>query len=460
MTGIDSVAAALLASRLDSLLTGTVTSRAGGAATAQVGTPGAGASSPPATGGTPAAPPASAQTALSDVALVLDAISRAGGVATPVIAGRAPLLADPSVLLSVAAAAPPDGQRASDPAAIAAASSAASSTASSTASPASDVAATRAAAAAPPVAALRAALAQAVSESGLFYESHLAQWLSGQRPLAALMREPQARLTTVPVQPAPDAAQHDAPDVLDELLAQRLPLPAAAPRSTTQPGAPAPGGAVPHELVQNAQLAARPGTASGTAALTGPLGDHPDTRWTPARAELAAASADPQAQAAARVHPAAVPIVRQQLDALATDQFRWAGEAWPGARLDWTIEPDDPGGHASRSGDDTGDGIAWRTRLTLTLPSLGTVDAELVLNGKQLVARLRANSAGADRLTRNEAALRQRFEGSGLRLGGLSIRAVGDEPDGFDPLVAQAAAAAYARSAAGGTPGTDDEAPR
>ncbi|RQR30428.1 MULTISPECIES: flagellar hook-length control protein FliK [unclassified Burkholderia] len=455
MTGIDSVAAALLASRLDSLLTGTVPASAGGGATAQVGTPGAGASAPSSAGAPPAAPPASAQTALSDVALVLDAISRTGGVATPVIAGRTPLLADPSVLLS-AAAVPPDGRPAAGPAASAAASSAAS----PAASPASDVAAARAAADAPPVAALRAALAQAVSESGLFYESHLAQWLAGQRPLAALMREPQARLTTAPVQPAPDAAQHDAPDLLDELLAQRLPLPAAAPRPAAQPGAPVPGGAAPHELAPSAQAAARQGTAPGTAGMADPLGGHPDTRWTSARAELAAASADPQAQASAPVHPAAVPIVRQQLDALATDQFRWTGEAWPGARLDWTIEPDDPGGPGSRGGGDAGDGIAWRTRLTLTLPSLGTVDAELVLNGKQLVARLRANSAGADRLTRNEAALRQRFEGSGLQLGGLSIRAVGDEPDGFDPLVAQAAAAAYARSAAGGTPGADDEAPR
>ncbi|MFP3500840.1 flagellar hook-length control protein FliK [Burkholderia sp. SIMBA_062] len=451
MTGIDSVAAALLASRLDSLLSGTVSPSAGGGAAAQVGTPGAGASSAAPAGGSPVAPPASAQTALSDVALVLDAISRSGGVATPVIAGRTPLLADPSVLLSVAAM-PPLGQPAAGPAAPVAASSAAL--------PASDVGAARAASDAPPVAALRAALAQAVSESGLFYESHLAQWLAGQRPLAALLREPQARLTAAPVPPAADAAQQDAPDVLDELLAQRLPLPAAA-RTAVQPGAPAPGGAAPHAAAQNAPAAVRPGMASSTAGTTDPLGDHPDARWTPARAELAAASADPQAQAsAAPVHPAAVPIVRQQLDALATDQFRWAGEAWPGARLDWTIEPDDPGGHASRGGDDAGDGIAWRTRLTLTLPSLGTVDAELVLNGAQLVARLRANSAGADRLTRNEAALRQRFEGSGLRLGGLSIRAVGDEPDGFDPLVAQAAAAAYARSAPGGTPGADDETPR
>jgi hypothetical protein len=459
MTGIDSVAAAVLASRLDSLLTGSVTAPAGGGATAQVGTPGAGASSPSSTGAAPAAPPASAQTALSEVALVLDAISRSGGAATPAIAGRAPLLADPTVLLSSAAPVAPDAAHPSAPAA----SSAASSAAASAGSPAADVAAARALAAAPPVAALRAALAQAVSESGLFYESHLAQWLAGQRPLDALLREPQARLATVPVQAAPDAAQHATPDELDELLAQRLPLPAAAARAAVPPGATATAGAAAHQLAQtlpNVQAASRPGAAAGAAEMSDPLGDHPGAHWTPARAELAAASADPQAQASAPVHPAAVPLVRQQLDALATDQFRWAGEAWPGARLDWTIEPDDPGGHASRSGDDTGDGIAWRTRLTLTLPSLGTVDAELVLNGKQLVARLRANSAGADRLTRNEAALRQRFEGSGLQLGGLSIRAVGDEPDGFDPLVAQAAAAAYARSAAGGTPHPDDEVPR
>lgn len=58
MTGIDSVAAALLASRLDSLLTGTVSAPAGGGATSQVGTQGAGASSTPSAGSPPAAPPA------------------------------------------------------------------------------------------------------------------------------------------------------------------------------------------------------------------------------------------------------------------------------------------------------------------------------------------------------------------------------------------------------------------
>ncbi|KVH04648.1 MULTISPECIES: flagellar hook-length control protein FliK [Burkholderia] len=448
MTGIDSVAAALLASRLDSLLTGTVSAPAGGGAASQVGTPGAGASSSPPAGSPSAAPPASTQTALSDVGRVLDAISRSGGDATPAIVGRLPLLADPTVLLTETPV-PARAPAASGPAAS---STPASAEASSTA-------AARDAAAPPPVAALRAALAQAVSESGLFYESHLAQWLAGQRPLAALMREPQARLATAlaPVPADPEAVPREPTDVLDELLAPRPPLPAAA-RATAQP--PAQGGAPARDPAQAAPAAARPGAPSPPDAAD-PLAAHADTHWTPARAGLAAASSDPQAQPLAPVHPAAVPLVRQQLDALATDQFRWTGEAWPGARLDWTIEPDEPGHRAPRGGgdDDTGDGIAWRTRLTLTLPSLGTVDAELVLNGAQLVARLRANQTGADRLTRNEAALRQRLEGSGLKVGGLSIRAVDDGPDGFDLFAAQAAAAAYARGAADvRVPGDDDEA--
>ncbi|AOJ75684.1 flagellar hook-length control protein FliK [Burkholderia ubonensis] len=460
MTGIDTVAAALLASRLDSLLT-TVTAPAGSGA-AQVGTPGAGVASAAPALAQPAAPPASAQTALSDVGLVLDAISRFGGDATPAVVGRTPLLADPTVLLN-ALTASPDG--AQPGVAAAAASAPASSSSPSSSTPSAATAANAAAAvrdtpAAPPTAALRAALAQAVSESGLFYESHLAQWLAGQRPLAALAREPQARLATVPVQTAADAAQHDAPDPLDELLAQRAPLPAAS-RTALPAGASATGSAAPHASMPNASAAAR-GGAPGTAGMADPLGELPDAHWaTPARAALAAASADPQAQpqSSAAVHPAAVPLVRQQLDVLATDQFRWIGEAWPGARLDWTIEPDDSGGHAAR-GDDAGDGIAWRTRLTLTLPSLGTVDAELVLNGEQLVARLRANEAGAGRLARHEGALRQRLEASGLQLGGLSIRAVDGAPDGFDAVAAKAAAAAYARGGAGGTPDVDETVPR
>ncbi|MBU9620268.1 flagellar hook-length control protein FliK [Burkholderia multivorans] len=441
MTGIDSVAAALLASRLDSLLTGGVASAAAGGAAAQVGTPGAGvAPSSEAGGALPQPPAASTQTALSDVARVLDAIARTGGDATPAVVGRMPLVPDPAALFAAAA----DG--------------AAGQSGHPAAASASGAAKAAAAEAAPPslAGALRAALAQAVGESGLFYESHLAQWFAGQRPLAALLREPQARIAIAQTSADPDAAPDD--DALDALLTPRLSLPSA--RAAVQPGAVAsgavasggaplggarPAGSAP-EPMPGAQP--HPPLARAAADATDPLHELADWRASVARPADAAAQSD--AAPPTPVHPAAVPIVRQQLDTLATDQFRWTGEAWPGVRVDWTIEPDESGGHAPRSGDDAGDGIAWRTRLTLTLPTLGTVDAELVLNGAQLVARLRANQTGAARLAQHEPALRRRFEGSGLQLGGLSIRAVDEQPEAFDVFAAQAAASAYAHAAAGG----------
>ncbi|XZG69396.1 flagellar hook-length control protein FliK [Chitinibacteraceae bacterium HSL-7] len=46
----------------------------------------------------------------------------------------------------------------------------------------------------PDTSALAAKLATALSESGLFYESHQAKWVSGERTLVSLLREPQANL--------------------------------------------------------------------------------------------------------------------------------------------------------------------------------------------------------------------------------------------------------------------------
>lgn len=43
--------------------------------------------------------------------------------------------------------------------------------------------------------ALQQALSRALKESGLFYESHLARWFSGQYPLEELLKEPQGRLS-------------------------------------------------------------------------------------------------------------------------------------------------------------------------------------------------------------------------------------------------------------------------
>ncbi|MBO2958090.1 flagellar hook-length control protein FliK, partial [Burkholderia pseudomallei] len=183
----------------------------------------------------------------------------------------------------------------------------------------------------------------------------------------------------------------------------------------------------------------------------------PSAQTALARAGMPPAGADTPASIAASLHAATLPIVRQQLDLLATDQFRWIGEAWPGARLDWTIEPDEQHGRERPAPDaDFPDARGWRTRLTLALPSLGTIDAELVLNGEQLAARLRASEAGAARLAPHGEALRARLQARGLQVSGLSIRAIDGVPDSFDAAAARAAASAYARAAAGGEAAAKD----
>lgn len=49
---------------------------------------------------------------------------------------------------------------------------------------------------------LASALHQSLGESGVFYESHVAEWSSGQRPLASLAREPQMQRSGAEQQPA------------------------------------------------------------------------------------------------------------------------------------------------------------------------------------------------------------------------------------------------------------------
>ncbi|MGB8418679.1 MAG: flagellar hook-length control protein FliK, partial [Paraburkholderia sp.] len=195
MNGIDAVVTSLLANRVDSLL-----NLAPGSATAsQTGAAGVDTevlnTTPVAP---PAAPPASAQTALSAVALTLNAIVNSGGEATPAVLGQAPIWpAAPA--LDVEAGGLPLFDTATTPAA-------------SPANPntAGTAATANVAAAQVPVAALAAALEQTVAESGLFYESHLAQWLAGQRSPAALADEAQNKLVAaaqLPLDWASDADQ-------------------------------------------------------------------------------------------------------------------------------------------------------------------------------------------------------------------------------------------------------------
>jgi len=473
MNGIDTGATALLASRIAAL---TPVGQQGSAGAAQSGVSalatGTAALADAQTQTTTGSAPDSTQTVLSAVALALDAIIRSGGEATPAVVGSAPLWADPDTdpgeqpsAQGGAASLPLPGLAAAEAAlltdlalatqasagdALAAAADAgdgadaqAASSAQGAPSQASQTAQTAqagAAAQAGPVAALAASLAQAVSTSGLFYEAHLAQWLRGQISLAQLADEPQNRLLSANAQLPLDWTRgaDDADDV-----------------QWTEAFAGAPG---------NAQGGARGDTANaadaalarGFPALPDPRGEA-GTAQSLAQARAGASLADgllPAMRDAATqatgssVHPAVIPLVRQQLDLLATGEFRWNGEAWPGVRVDWSIQQDNYDARDSRhgAGGVDADDIPWRTRLTLALPRLGTVDAELSLTGTTLAVRVQASAGGAARLSAESDALRGRLEALGLTLAGLSIREIGSGANASSAEAARAASAYAAQT--------------
>ncbi|RDU98327.1 flagellar hook-length control protein FliK [Trinickia dinghuensis] len=465
MTGIDSALASMLVSRIDSVLesvgAGSRTSPAQSGATGlTVDTP-APADAAAALLDTP--PPASAQAILSEVALTLDAISRFGGEATPAVIGEAPIWPAPPAIDTPAAAGGLFAAGAGGAAASAAGSAAAAASASASASADSaaqadsaqagsttSAAAVGAAATAMPVAALAEALEQTVNESGLFYESHLAQWLGGTYPAEAIASEPQTRLAAESLQLPLDWSNPGAG-------ADMAGMPGWQASSASVPAG---GGWLPHELPPQLSMPTfGAGMHAGTASYPGAATD--GAAWRGAQTTLledaafggsnaghtAGLSPDVRASIAASIHPATIPLVRQQLDVLATQQFRWTGEVWPGAKLDWTIEPERE--RRGRSGDAEDDGQqGWRTRVTLALPTLGTVDAELVLNGTQLVVRMQASPGGAARLNAGGAAFGRRLEAAGIELAGLQIREIGGTAPAAAGAAASAATSAYARAAA------------
>ena len=186
---------------------------------------------------------------------------------------------------------------------------------------------------------LAGALQKVLAESGLFYESHLAEWVQGDRDLATLLSEPQAQL------PA---------------------LPAANPSSTLHGH---PSGDLPDTPVTVAGRLARDSAAEQA-------GRHP------------AGESLPIVSLAQIVDPRALTLVQQQLQAIDTQVLPWQGEVWPGQTAHWTVAtPVDPEGHTAVPDE----ARSWTSHLKLSLPHLGEIHAELILTGARCQVRLRTD---------------------------------------------------------------------
>ena len=216
---------------------------------------------------------------------------------------------------------------------------------------------------------LAAAFKGALERSGLFYESHLLQWFAGDRPLAALLHEPQGRLSA-----AAQQAQSSSP-----------------PRAAAQ--------------------AAQARTGDPTAAA-------PHAPASSTSEVIVAGSSPPERPSHAQaLDPQVLGQVRSQLDVIEQRQIVWQGQAWPGQPLEWRI--DEPPEHSAAPDEP----MPWTTHLRLQLPHLGMVNAELGLTGGNVRVQLGAeSSASADALRRAHSELIAAFSQAGLVLAGFAVK--------------------------------------
>jgi hypothetical protein len=218
-------------------------------------------------------------------------------------------------------------------------------------------------------------LKQAIGRSGMFYESHQAEWVEGRFAKAELLQEPQGKLSS--------SASAALSGETAETAANSSPsVRAAADAQANQAG----------------QSAARTATDS-TSAQKG-------------------AGEAPSRSAGQIVAPQTQGIVHQQLTALANQAFVWQGQIWPGQDMRWEIEEDGK----NRQDEDDDAAPSWRTRLDLSFPGLGGISARLQLHGDQVSLSLDVENAVSLGLMRADAeTLRQRLEDAGLALVSLGM---------------------------------------
>ena len=249
------------------------------------------------------------------------------------------------------------------------------------------------------------ALKQAISESGMFYESHQARWVEGQYPKDALLREPQGKLSSPHTTPPSASGQSD-----------------AAARANTTPHQPNPGLSTSAEIDTTRSQAREPIQTSDTAARANTAPHQPNPGLsTSANVDTARSLAREPVQTQGThqlIAPQTQGIVQHQLEALATQHFAWQGQVWPGQEMRWEIEEDGKG--RGQDGEEVTE--RWQTHLNLRLPTLGGVNAQIQLRGEQIVLSISVDKPQTGVLMQREREnLRRQMLDAGLTITSLGI---------------------------------------
>ncbi|MFM9885201.1 MAG: flagellar hook-length control protein FliK [Burkholderiales bacterium] len=218
--------------------------------------------------------------------------------------------------------------------------------------------------------AIAARLAQIVSRSGLFYESHLADWAAGKRDLSQVKAESSQRMNHSVSGPVATTQMNDRREILDATTTIE---------QSGQDKSDSPSVAEPSE-----ENAAR--TNSQMSSDTVP------------------ASEDRKS----------MQLVRQQLDVLATGQIAWQGLVREGVPGEIEIK------HETRDGTMEQTDV-WRARIRIKCPTLGDVDVAFSLAGKHLSLQVAARPDAKEHLMIAADAFALAVSSRGIVIGTLAI---------------------------------------
>ncbi len=186
--------------------------------------------------------------------------------------------------------------------------------------------------------ALAQAINNAVEFSGLFYESHLAEWSDGKRSLESLMREPQAQMGS-------RLTSSEDITALASQLSEKLQF--AGNRQSLI------------DLMRTLEAAQSKEADSVSQDATGKL--------TTLNEETAR-------------------LLNLQLNALENRHLAWHGEIWPDQDMEWEVS-EEASGKEAREED-----VIWTSELKLSFPALGAVQASIRLSGNHVQLHLHAET--------------------------------------------------------------------
>lgn len=273
-------------------------------------------------------------------------------------------------------------------------------------------------------------LKQALTQSGMFYEAHQARWVSGQLPTAALLQEPQGKLSPAPLN-VPEFINRSANSLPGapgnspglEISQGSLISPSTTPTSPTATPLPGTDALTQAPATEGADKSAALSVAATVNAKYGEM----SVEGAPDRS-AAATAPSPQAAISTSatllpnespVHRDLVALVQQQLNGLATQNFVWQGQVWPGQPMWWEISGD----QESTPAQDNEPANQWQTRLKLDLPTLGGIDVKLRLgDGGTLAISVSTEKSASEMKLRDSAqALREQLAAAGLTLTQLNV---------------------------------------